>query len=554
VSTPDPRGAAPRGRPFLLWGAIVAAGLLAAWAILRPPPPRSVLIVTIDTLRADALDPEDMPATLDAAARGTRFTRARTPAPLTLPAHATLFTGVLPPAHGIRDNTAAPIPEPADRSYALLAEEFKAKGYATAAFVASGVLDRRYRLDRGFDEYRRPPEPAPGAPSFPELAADEQLRRVRDWFAARPKDKPFFVWVHLWDPHAPYHPYDGDERRAGTDGRDPDALRYRGEARRADAAVEGILALVDEATTFVVITSDHGESLGEHGEATHGHLCHGATMDVPLVLLGPGVPRGRTEERVAGLEDVAPTLRRLCRLAPREGDGHDLLALPEERVHTGESLYGHRLYRWAQQSVAFDGRFALLDAGPRVELYDRAADPKELSPLEDHASHPAYERLDRALHRYRDREGAGGRGAEVTAAAIPYGIPLVPQAVFLPVAENRKLRDVRSSLPSALLLERATTAIAAGGAGLVRSFLGPLEALEREDPTNPAPSLVRGRALLLALQDPQGAVRALEEAVRRGYDNADVDRLLEKAALDARDDAALERVRSRIAAREKPGP
>ncbi len=550
MSTPDHPRAAPRGRPFL-WATLAALALFGVWAILKPPPPRNVLIVTIDTLRADALDPEDMPATLDAARRGTRFTRARTPVPLTLPAHATILTGVLPPVHGIRDNTAAPIPDPAARPYTLLAEEFQDAGYATAAFVGSGVLDPRYRFDRGFETYRHPPAPAPRAPSFPELDAKEQAKRVRDWLAARPKDRPFFLWVHLWDPHAPYRPYDGDERRAGTDAGDPDELRYKGEARRVDAAIEEILGLVDEATTIVVLTADHGESLGEHGEATHGHLCHGATMDVPLVLLGPGVRADHAEARVAGLEDIAPTLRRLCRLDARDGDGFDLLSLPEERVHAGESLYGHRLYRWAQQSVAFDGRFALLDGGPRVELYDRAADPKELSPLRDHATHPAYERLDRVLQGYRDREGAGGRDAEITAAPIPYGIPLVPQAAFLPVAENRKLRDARSSLPSAMLLERATTAIAAGGQELVRAFLGPLEALEREDPTNPAPCLVRGRALLFALGDPRGAVAALEEAVRRGYDNADVDRLLAKAAEDARDDAALARVRARIAEREK---
>ncbi|MCK6458441.1 MAG: sulfatase [Planctomycetes bacterium] len=549
MSTPDQPGAAPRGRPFL-WAALAAGALAATWAILRPPPPRSVLVITVDTLRADALVPEDMPAALDAARRGTRFTRARTPAPLTLPAHATILTGVLPPAHGIRDNTAAPIPEPAARPYSLLAEEFKEAGYATAAFVGSGVLDPRYRFDRGFDTYRHPPAPAPGAPSFPELDAKEQAKRVRDWLSARPKERPFFLWVHLWDPHAPYRPYDGDERRAGTDAGDPDALRYRGEARRVDAAIEEILALVDGSATFVVITADHGESLGEHGEATHGHLCHGATMDVPLLLLGPGVPAGGEVERVAGLEDIAPTLRRLCRLEARDGDGFDLLSLPEERVHAGESLMDHRLYRWAQQSVAFDGRFALLDGGPRVELYDRGQDRGEISPLPDATARPEFERLDRALQAYRDRRGPLGRGTELPSAPVYYGIPFVPQADFLPVAENRKLRDVRSSLPSAALLDRASTAIHAGGQELIRAFLGPLEAMERDDGGNPAPCLVRGRALL-ALRDPQGAVAALEEAVRRGYDNADVDRLLEKAAGDAGDPAALERVRTRIAAREK---
>ncbi|MFI5401422.1 MAG: sulfatase, partial [Planctomycetota bacterium] len=336
-----------------------------------------MLIITVDTLRADALVPDDAPALLDAARRGIRFVRARTPAPLTLPAHATILTGVLPPVHGIRDNTAAPIPGPDARPFPLLAEEFRAAGYATAAFVASGVLDPRYKLDQGFDTYRHPAGPAPGAPSFPELDAKEQVERVRDWIRSRPAGKPFFLWVHLWDPHAPYRPYDGDERRAGTDAGDPDALRYKGEVRRTDAAIEELLKAVDPGTTIVVIAADHGESLGEHGEATHGLLCHGATLDVPLLLFGPGVPAGRTEERVAGLEDIAPTLRRLCELDARAGDGFDLLSLPEERVAVGESLAAHRLYRWAQQSSAFDGRFALLDGGPRVELYDRAEDPVE---------------------------------------------------------------------------------------------------------------------------------------------------------------------------------
>jgi arylsulfatase A-like enzyme len=534
VSTPDQQRAAPRGRP-LLWVALAVAAAVAGWGFLKPAPRWSVVVLTIDTLRADALLPEDAPALLDAARRGTRFLRARTPVPLTLPAHATVLTGVLPPAHGIRDNTAAPLPDPGARPFSLLAEEYRAAGYATAAFVASGVLDPRYRLDQGFDTYRHPPAPAPGAPSFPELEAREQIERVRDWMRSRPAGKPFFLWIHLWDPHAPYRPYDGDERRAGTDAGDSDALRYRGEVRRVDAAVEGLLRLVDPGTTIIVVAADHGESLGEHGEATHGLLCHGATMDVPLLLLGPGVPAGRVEERVAGLEDVAPTLRRMCRLGAREGDGFDLLSLPEERVAVGESLAAHRLYRWAQQSVAFDGRFALLDGGPWQELYDRAADPGERSPLGDPAERPEFEPLDRALGVYRDRRGPEGRGVELPAAPAYYGIPLVPQGDFLPAAENRRLRDVRDALPAAALLDRASGAIATGNPDLVRAVLEPLGKLEREDPGNPAPCLARGRALLLVLGDPEGAVAALEEAVRRGYRSPDVERLLERAREAARE-------------------
>jgi len=483
----------------------------------------------MDTFRADALDPEDTPALLDAARKGTRFLHARTPAPLTLPAHTTILSGVLPPVHGIRDNTAAPLPGPGARGFPLLAEEFHDAGYLTAAFVASGVLDPRYGLDQGFDTYRHPPAPAPGAPTFPELQANEQVERVRDWLSTRPAGKPFFLWVHLWDAHAPYLPYDGDTRRAGTDAGDPEGLRYKGEVRRVDAAVEELLKLVDPETTIVVIAADHGESLGEHGEATHGQLCHGATMDVPLLLLGPGVPQGREEERVAGLEDIAPTLRVLCRLPSHEGDGLDLFSLKEGRVAVGESLSAHRLYRWAQQSVAFDGRFVLLDGGPRVELYDREPDPGEQSPLSNASANPAFERLDRTLQIYRDRRGPLGRGTELSAAPIYYGTPFVQEADFLPVAENRKLKDVQASLPAAALLGRANAAIAAGGHELVRAFLGPLEELEREDPLNPAPCLVRGRALLLVLGDAEGAVLALEEAVRRGYGSRDVDLLLERA-------------------------
>ena len=553
MSTPDQKRAAPRGRLFL-WLALAVGAAVAGWIVSKARHRPDVVVITIDTLRADALVAEDTPALLDAARRGIRFLCARTPAPLTLPAHATLLTGVLPPVHGIRDNTAAPLPDREARSFPLLAEEFRDAGYATAAFVASGVLDPRYRLDQGFDAYRHPPAPAPGAPSFPEIEAKDQVERVREWLRTRPAGKPFFLWVHLWDPHAPYRPYDGDTRRAGTDAGDPPALRYRGEARRADAAVEALLALVDPGTTIVVVAADHGESLGEHGEATHGHLCHGATMDVPLLLLGPGVPEGRAEDRVAGLEDVAPTLRRLCGLDARPGDGFDLLSLPEERVAVGESLAAHRLCRWAQQSVAFDGSFSLLDGGPRLELYDRATDWGELSPLPDPAVRPEFERLDRALGAYRGRRGPKATGTEVPAAPAYYGIPFVPQADFLPVAENRTLRDVRDALPDAALLDRANSAIAAGAGDLARAVLDGLAQLEREDPRNPAASLARGRALLLVLNDAQGAVGALEEAVRRGYDTPDVDRLLERACLEANDQDALARVRVRLAAREKAGP
>jgi hypothetical protein len=201
--------------------------------------------------------------------------------------------------------------------------------------------------------------------------------------------------------------------------------------------------------------------------------------------------------------------------------------------------------------VAFDGRFALLDGGARLELYDRAGDPGENAPLPGARDLPAFERLDRALHAYRDRRGPKERGEEVPAAPAYYGIPLIPEGDFLPVAANRALRDVRDALPAIAVLNRANEAIARGDPGLVRAVLEPLMALEREDGGNPAPSLSRGRALLFVLRDAPGAVSAIEEAIRRGYDGGDVDRLLLEAARAAGDGAAEARAKARLDAREK---
>ncbi len=513
----------------LLAGLAVAAGIwwgLGGGEHARP----SVLVVTVDTLRADAFDDPETHALRALAARGTRYRKARTVAPLTLPAHISLFTGLAPCEHGARDNTAAPLPPRGERSYTLLAEEFADAGYATAAFVAAGVLHARYGIDAGFSTFRSPPDPSPGDPRFPCLDGEEQVERLRTFLAHRPADRPWFAWVHLWEPHEPYESWAGDGRRSGTEDVDPPAERYRGEVRRSDALLERILSLVDPETTLVLFTSDHGESLGEHEEPSHGVLCHGATMDIPLVIAGPGIPEGREIETACSLLDAAPTLRRLCRLAPRRSDGADLFALPDGRILCGESLYGHRLYTWAQQSVATDGRMTLIDGGPRLELYDRAADPGELSPLPEPLTHPAYEPLDRALATYRARRPGDAGGAESAAPESPYGSIRRPERDYLRPAENRALPDARERLPRTMpVLQAMAAAIAAGDRALVARLMEPLERIEAEELGNPAAPLERGRALLLVLGDAGGAVEALEESIRRGYRSQDLERLLEAA-------------------------
>jgi arylsulfatase A-like enzyme len=529
---------------WVLLAALAAGGWWWLRAARRPAP--SVLLVTIDTLRADALSTEDTPALLDLAARGTRFLRARAPAPITLPAHATLLSGLWPTRHGLRDNTSPPLP--ADRNFPLLAEQFAAAGYDTAAFVASAVLGRRYGLDAGFREYREPASQDKGAPEFVSLDADEQVARFLAWWDAKPADRPYFAWVHLWEPHAPYREYAGDARRAGTDASDPAALRYRGEVRKADAALEALLARIDPERTIVIVVADHGESLGEHGEATHAYLCHGATMDVPLVVAGPGIPAAREETDVAALADLAPTLRRLCGLPDRDTDGEDLFALPDDRVVPGESLYAYRRYRWAQQTVATDGRFTLIDGGKRWSLYDRASDPDEMRPLPDAEQREVYERLDKALAAYR-RSGAAGGGDPLGRAGSPYGATTIPEATLLAPEANSRRFPVQDGWARVALLNRAEALLALARAGRdakpLRAVLADLERLERDDPDNPAPCLLRGRALFFVFREPKAAAAALWKAFERGYTGPDVVRLLRgvlEAAGDAEGLARLDRL------------
>jgi len=543
----DNERAARKGRPLffaLFVIALVAVALVwGFWGGAGGDRP-DVVIVTIDTLRAGA-SRSDMPSLYALAERGLDCNRARTVVPLTLPAHASLLTGVGPPVHGMRDNTAAPLPASAQRKYSTLAEEFRAAGYDTAAFVASAVLDKRFGLDAGFDHYAAPPAPEPGKPRFATLDGSEQVARVRQWLKDHPGDKPRFVWIHLWEPHEPYRPYAGDPVRptATKAGDSPEEL-YWGEVRRADRYLSEILRMFDAASTVTVVTADHGEGLGEHGEKSHGFLTYGSTMDIPLVLAGPGVPVG-TQDSPSTLMDVAPTLRALCRLEPRPGDGESLLRVPENRIVIGESLYGNRVHNWAQQSVAVDERYSLVDAGASHQLFDREVDPRERQPIPDASAHPAYERLDRALLAYQQRKsGAARPPAQGTGGpspyyqgeysgyyggyygATPYGTVRTAVGQFLSRAENSKLVVPETALPADGLISRMRAGIDARQGPVVQHLIGRIEELERQYPDDPAPSLARGRALLFVLNRPDEAVGALEEARRRGYRSRSLHRLI----------------------------
>lgn len=345
-------------------------------------PPRSALLVTIDTIRPDALSIYGAPGrttpTLAALAReAVVFDEARTVAPITLPAHASMMTGLYPVRHGVRDNGWAPLPRAAD----TLAELARAAGHETAAFVGSVVLKGSWGLQQGFDVYDEPTAPAVQADAhYTRRSAREVVDAGLGWLAERDADRPFFAWLHFFDPHAPYDPPAPYRQQAGGD-------PYRGEAAFVDAEIGRFFAALKERGLWddlvVVVVGDHGESLGEHGEATHASYCYDSTLKIPLVVREPGDARAgtRSDANVSAV-DVLPTIARALGLSPPPGlDGLALTdAVPADRGVYAESYYGYLQYGWSPLAGWIEGGAKYLHS-PTPELYDLDADPREAENL-----------------------------------------------------------------------------------------------------------------------------------------------------------------------------
>ncbi|HEY2149654.1 MAG TPA: sulfatase-like hydrolase/transferase [Vicinamibacterales bacterium] len=337
----------------------------------------NLLLVTIDTLRQDRVgafgNRNGLTPTIDRlAANGVRFTHAFSTAPLTLPAHASILTGLLPRHHGIHSNTrfrlAPEVP--------TLATVAKAAGYRTGAFVGAFVLDGRFGLSRGFDEYDdRLPRAEQTSFRFVERRAGEVVAHAGDWIL-RPSTEasPWFAWVHLFDPHAPYDP--PAEYRAGH-------APYDGEIAYADAMLGALIERLRSAHaldhTLIIVTADHGESLGEHGETTHGLFAYDATLAVPLVLSGPSMTRGAVDQPVSHV-DIAPTVAEILDFTlPAPVDGISLLGpRGADRPVFFEALDASLNRGWAPLRGVVQGHTKYIDL-PEPELYDLSADPHELS-------------------------------------------------------------------------------------------------------------------------------------------------------------------------------
>jgi arylsulfatase A-like enzyme/Flp pilus assembly protein TadD len=372
------------------FGVNLILGLLlvnCAWAQARIPAARNIVVITIDTLRADHLGcygyKQIRTPNLDSLANdGIRFERAFTPVPITLPAHTVIFTGTYPTLNGMHDFSGNRLgTEPP-----TLAEILKEHEFTTGAVVGSAVLDSRFGLNRGFDfyydhfEFNRLQEANLDEMERPgNVVADKAL----EWLGQN-YQKRFFLWMHLYDPHHPYRPpapYDEEYK----------SHPYDGEIAFADAQVGRLLTFLKQKglydNTLIVLSGDHGEGLGEHGEQTHGFFIYNSTLHVPLIVHLPSKAAPRSVNTLVSLADIAPTILDVLKIGiPRQVQGQSLLTLlSDKRSPDSRSLYAETFlprlhFNWSELRGLELDKYHFIDA-PKPELYDLSKDPHELENL-----------------------------------------------------------------------------------------------------------------------------------------------------------------------------
>ncbi len=334
---------------------------LAAESARRP----SILLVTLDTTRADRLGLEsgsEATPQLDALARrGIYFSAAYSTVPTTLPSHVSMMTGVYPAEHGVRENA-----RHLGEERVLLAERLGELGYRRAAFVSGYPLAAQFGLGRGFESY----DDELGAQGVERSAAatvDAALAHL-----SQAGDGPQFVWVHLYDPHEPYDPPEPFRSRFPED-------PYLGEIANMDGEVgrliEGFEARVGAAGGKILVIADHGEGLGDHGEALHGNLLYQETMRVPLIVAGSGIEAGKVARPVSSRRVFDTVLDWAGEAMP-----HSLLSAWTEPV-MGEAMKPFLQYGWQPQVMAVEGDLKVIRSG-ELELYDLSTDPGETKNVE----------------------------------------------------------------------------------------------------------------------------------------------------------------------------
>jgi choline-sulfatase len=400
---------------------VLLLGLTAVPAVAAERP--NIVLVTLDTTRADRMgflgSTRGLTPALDTLAReGVVFEKAFAQAPITTVSHATILSGTYPQFHGVNDFG---VPLPA--SIPWLPDVLRGQGYRTAAFVGALILDPRGGLapgfDRGFDTYDAGFKIKRGKEdryATMERRGGEVVSRALAWLAQRPAG-PFFLWVHFYDAHDPYEAPEPFRSRFVK-------APYDGEIAYVDAQVGKLVAGLRSArvldATAVAVLADHGESLGEHGESTHGVFLYDPTIRVPLLIKRPGGRDAgrRVASRVSAV-DLAPTLLELAGVAaPGAMQGQSLLPLvsaarPADRPAYAETDYPRRAFGWSSLAAWRVDRFLYVKA-PRRELYDTAADPAAAHNLAVERA-PLADGVARRLEEFRTRTAAAGDRAPVPA-------------------------------------------------------------------------------------------------------------------------------------------
>lgn len=341
--------------------------------------PLNVILVTIDTLRADRLGcygyPKNLTPNLDRLAKsGVLFENAVAQTPSTPPSHASMFTGTYPTVHQVRNAGGFAL----DKSHRTLAEILQEKGWQTAAFVGSSVLDRVYGLNQGFQTYDdRMPKALAG--EEPSRRAGQVVDRALDWLQKRAAPNPLFLWVHIYDPHAPHDPPQPFKKRYKSN-------PYDGEIAYSDRELgrlfDGVAKKFQSEKTLMTVLADHGESLSEHGEYYHGVFLYDSTLRIPWIMLGPGIPAGVRVNNQVRTIDLLPTLMALLAgETPSTSQGVSLApAFAGNPIDTNysyaEALYPKLNMGWAELRALRTGRWKFILA-PRSELYDLHSDPGE---------------------------------------------------------------------------------------------------------------------------------------------------------------------------------
>ena len=455
-------------------------------------PPPDLVLVTIDTLRADRLpawgyEGVETPHIDALVRRGVRFASAVSTVPFTLPAHSSILTGRYPPAHGVRENVGYVLGE----ELTTLAELLGRTGYDTGGFVSSFVLDGRWGIGRGFDTYFDDFETAPKERSnMASVQRDgaETVAAAIAWLDGRSGNRPFFLWLHLYEPHDPYAP--PEPYRSRYAGRP-----YDGEVAYADELLGRLVRALDERDLLdaaaLAVTADHGEGLGDHGEAFHGFFVYDSTVHVPLVLRLPGDARaGRVVAAPVSHVDLLPTLVELAGGRPPDGtDGTSLLPLARGERETAPAVYSESLYPllhygWAPLRALRDGALKLVEA-PQPELFDLAADPGEGENVV-RSRRADFDRLRRDLELLRERlETDSGAAApadldeETLARLQALGYLAGGGGVSVADEHARERADPKEKIDLHRLVMAAQSALGAGDEALARRRL---EAAVAEDP------------------------------------------------------------------------